>query len=141
VNESSARTVIWDTTAPRHLALAGALDVLIAVTGLRLPRIVADPSEPTGDDLLIKDPDALSEICASEWHFLWKFRRHNDLADLVHAERLAGVRKRPELIVVGRRGKEYTGGRGAFVQVARVLPRDMPGGPLPRRAVGLEDLR
>ena len=30
---------------------------------------------------------------------------------------------------------------GAFVQVARVLQRDMPGGPLPRRAVALEDLR
>jgi hypothetical protein len=30
---------------------------------------------------------------------------------------------------------------GGFVQVASVLERDMPGGPLPRRAVALEDLR
>ena len=30
---------------------------------------------------------------------------------------------------------------GAFVQVARVLQRDLPGGPLPRRAVAGEDLR
>lgn len=107
MNESSARTVVWDTTAPRHLALADALDVLVAVTGLRLPQIVADPSEPTGNDLLIKDPDALSEISAAEWHFLWKFRRHNDLADLVHAERLAAVRKRPELIVVDLTDAEH----------------------------------
>jgi hypothetical protein len=30
---------------------------------------------------------------------------------------------------------------GGFVQVASVLERDMPGGPLPQRAVALEDLR
>ena len=73
VNESSDRTVVWDATAPRHLALADALDVLIAVTGLRTPRIVADPSEPSGDDLLIRNPDALSEISAAEWHLLYEF--------------------------------------------------------------------
>jgi predicted nucleic acid-binding protein len=99
VNESSDRTVVWDATAPRHLALADALDILIAVTGLRTPRIVADPSEPSGDDLLICNPDTLSEISSAEWHFLYEFRRHGDLADFQRAGRLAAVRKRPELIV------------------------------------------
>lgn len=106
MNESTSPTVVWDATAPRHLALAGALDVLIAVTGLRAPRIVADPSEPTGDDLLITDPDALSEIASAEWHFLWKFRRHNDLADFVRADRLAAMRSHPNLIVVDLTGVE-----------------------------------
>lgn len=99
MNESSDRTVVWDATAPRHLALADALDILLAVTGLRTPRIVADPSEPSGDDLLIRNPDALSEISSAEWHFLYEFRRHGDLADFGRAGRLAAVRKRPELIV------------------------------------------
>jgi hypothetical protein len=99
VNESTGATVVWDTTAPRHLALVGALDVLIAVTGLRVPRIVADPSESTGADLLIKGPEVLSEISSAEWHFLWNFRHHNDLADFTRAERLAAVRKHPKLIV------------------------------------------
>ena len=65
-----------------------------------MPRIVADPSEPFGNDLLLTNPDALSEISGAEWHFLRKFRRHSDLADFVRAERLAAARKHPELIVV-----------------------------------------
>jgi hypothetical protein len=100
VNESTGATVVWDTTAPRHLALVGALDVLIAVTGLRVPRIVADPSEPSGEDLLIKDSAGLSEISSAEWHFLWNFRHYNDFADFTGAERLAAVRRNPNLIVV-----------------------------------------
>jgi len=100
VNETNPRTVIWDATAPRHLALAGALDVLVAVTGLRVPRIVANPLEPYGEDLLITDPDALSEVSSAEWHFLRKFRQKNDLADFERAERLAAVRKHRQLVVV-----------------------------------------
>src|SRR6266478_5796190 len=45
----------------------------------------------------------------------------------------ASIARRPE-----RQGN--TGGRGV-VQVAHALGRDLPGGPLQRRAVALEDLR
>jgi hypothetical protein len=87
------RTVIWDVTAPRALALVGHADLMIAVTGITVPRIVADPNDPSGDELLATPADALSELAAAEQYFRHKHRRHREPADYHRAVRLAELRK------------------------------------------------
>jgi hypothetical protein len=93
-------TVVWDVTAPRHLALEGRADILFAVTGLTVPRRVADPTESSGADLLLRDWDSLSELAAAEHHFLTRSRRTGSMEDLARSCRLAGVRMHPDLQVI-----------------------------------------
>jgi len=95
-----AAPVIWDTTAPRHLALAARHRLLVSVTGLLVAREVADPSDPSGRGLLAADPDELSEIAASERHFRLRYGRHRDRADRDRAVALATLRSDPDLQVV-----------------------------------------
>lgn len=93
-------TVVWDVTAPRHLALVGRADLLFAVTGLTVPRQVADPADPTGEDILLRQWESLSELAAAEQHFLSLSRRTGNIEDLDRSRRLAAVRTHPDLQVV-----------------------------------------
>jgi hypothetical protein len=95
-----AAPVIWDTTAPRHLALASRYRLLVSVTGLLVARVVADPSDPGGQQLLAAAPDELSEIAAAERHFRFRYSRHRDGADSDRANALATLRSDPDLQVV-----------------------------------------
>ena len=93
-------TVVWDVTAPRHLALARRADLMMAVTGLTVPRHVADPTEPTGTDILLQPWDSLSELAAAEHHFLTRSRRTGSMEDLDRSRRLAEIRMHPDLRVI-----------------------------------------
>lgn len=95
-----SRTVVWDVTAPRAFALVGRTDLLFAVTGVTVPRIVADTTDPVGDDLLTVQVHSLSELAAAEQHFRHKHRQKRDAADYDRATRLADLRRHPDLRVV-----------------------------------------
>lgn len=83
--------MVWNVTAPRHLALAGRIDIPFAVTGLTVPRQVADPTEPSGTDLLLRNGDSLSELAAAEYHFLTRSRRTGSMDDLARSRSLAAI--------------------------------------------------
>lgn len=96
------RDVIWDVTAPRAPATVGHSDLLFEVTGLTVPRVVADPSDPIGDDLLDVDVGGLSELAAAEQYFRHRlrYRQSADPADYDRAVRLANLRQHPDLRVI-----------------------------------------
>lgn len=96
----SGPDTVWDTTGPRHLALAGRLRLLVAVTGLVVTRPVADPADPHGQALLRHRGDDLSEFAASERHFLRRYDTAGDAEDLQRAEALAAARASRDLRVL-----------------------------------------
>lgn len=92
--------VVWDTVAPRHLAIAGRHDVLVTATGLHVPRVVLDPSDPLGERLLEHRAGDLSEIAAAERHFRYEFRESANDVDFNSAERLAALRGSTDVRVI-----------------------------------------
>lgn len=102
----SRRPVVWDVTAPRALAAAGRADLLFSVTGLWVPRTVADPADPQGDALLNAAPGDLSELAAAEQHFRHRHRRLGDAEDYDRAVRMAAVRSDPNLRVLDLSAEE-----------------------------------
>jgi hypothetical protein len=92
--------VVWDTTAPRHLAVVNRIEILVTVTGLLAPRAVLDPADPSGDDLLARQPSTISEIACAEQRFLARHRQSRRLDDLAISERLRKLRVDPDTRVL-----------------------------------------
>jgi uncharacterized protein with PIN domain len=92
--------VVWDVTTPRHLSVVDKAHILVSVTGLLAPRVVVDPSDPSGDALLARRPSTISELAAAEQHFLARYRRCRRLDDLTISERLRKLRADPDVRVL-----------------------------------------
>lgn len=111
--------MVWDTTGPRHLALVERTDVLVAVTGLTVPRLVADPSDPIAEALLDVEASALSEVAGAERYFRDRHRRGGQVDDYERALRLSALRRHPELRVLDLEADEFDDmevmASGAFV--------------------------
>jgi len=92
--------VVWDTTAPRHLAVVNHVEILVTVTGLLAPRVIVDPADPSGDDLLTMHPSTISEVACAEQRFLARHRQFGRLDDLAVSERLRKLRVDPDTRVL-----------------------------------------
>ncbi len=92
--------VIWDTTAPRHLSVAGRMDVLVGPLGLHVPRDVANPADPFEEELLSGPRHTLSEIAHAEARFRARHRDSPSRDDFEAAEQLAAFRRSPDLRVI-----------------------------------------
>ena len=90
------REVVWDATTPRHLSVVDQVHILVSVTGLLAPRVVIDPSDPSGDALLARQPSAISELAAAEQYFLARYRKYHRLEDFTTSERLRKLRTDPD---------------------------------------------
>jgi hypothetical protein len=73
---------------------------MLATTGLTVPRQVADPFDPTGDALLKRAWDSVSELAGAEHYYLTSSRRNSSIDDLGRASRLASLRQHPDLRVI-----------------------------------------
>src|SRR5262249_53198155 len=85
---------------PPPLAIPHPTDVLFSVARPHVPRVVADPGDPYRENLLSSSSDRLSEFAAAERHFLMRYRRGSDIEDLKRSERLAELRRHPDLVIV-----------------------------------------
>ena len=92
--------VVWDATTPRHLSVVDQAHILVSVTGLLTPRVVANPSDPSGDALLAMRPSSVSELAAAEQHFLARYRTCHRLEDFTISERLRKLRTDPDARVL-----------------------------------------
>lgn len=95
---------VCDTTRLRHLGLRAALadrwDLLFGPRGLTVPRVVADPDDPTGLELLDYGTDELSEIAGAERHFYTRWDAQGDQDALMYAQALQRVRQHADLRLV-----------------------------------------
>lgn len=84
----------------RHLSVLNQAHILVSATGLLAPRVVVDPSDPSGDVLLTRQPSTLSELAAAEQYFLARYRKHQRLEDFTTSEQLRKLRADPDTRVV-----------------------------------------
>jgi hypothetical protein len=80
----------------------------VSVTGLLAPRVVIDPSDPSGDALLARQPSTISELAAAEQYFLARYRRYQRLEDFTTSERLRKLRTDPDTRVLDLTEDEMT---------------------------------
>jgi hypothetical protein len=99
--------VVWDVTAPRHLAIAGRLDILLEVAGFQATRVVANPADPIEDDLLGVPLELLSELAAAEQYYLTLFRRFGKTTYLNCSLQLQQARHHPDLQILEMNDEEH----------------------------------